>query len=126
MPGSFPFLDFFRSTSTAPRMAKANQFQQAKWTAIGYFLLIPFCLAQAWEPCESTINPFNRAPRPISKWKWEWLNTIYGNREDGVSGKEALIWVGVVRLPYRPNTWAPLRAWLWSAWRNSTNELSRG
>lgn len=103
----------------------ASQGKQAFWMVIGWFLLIPFCLRKAWEPVVSTINPFDRAPRPITMWKWEWLNTIYGNREDGVSGAEALIWVGGERVLYRPNTWAPLRAWLWSAWRNSTNELSR-
>jgi hypothetical protein len=108
----------------------ASQTKQALWMVAGYLLLVPFCLAQAWEPCESTINPFERPARPISKWKWAWLNTIYGNREDGVSGAEALVWVTepagwTHRVLYRPNTWAPLRAWLWSAWRNSTNELSR-
>lgn len=92
---------------------------------LGYFLLILPCLALAWEPCESTINPFGRTPRPISRWIKPWFNTIYGNREDGVSGAEALVWVNGERVPYRPNTWPPLRAWLWSAWRNSTNELSR-
>lgn len=103
----------------------ASKTKQAFWMVTGYGLLIPFCLLRAWEPCESTINPFDRPARPISQWKWKWLNTIYGNREDGCSGAEALIWEGPVRVLYRPNTWAPLRAWLWSAWRNSTNELSR-
>ena len=57
---------------------------------IGVFLLIPFCFAQAWQPCQSTINPYGRPVRTISEWKWAWLNTIYGNYEDGVSGAEAL------------------------------------
>ena len=102
---------------------------------LGYFLLIPFCLAQSWERDISTINPFGRTPRPISLWRNAWLISIYGNREDGVSGEEALIWpdpaqpgagpLGDGRVLYRPNTWAPLRAWLWSAWRNSVNEVSR-
>lgn len=103
----------------------ASQARQAFWMVVGYFLLIPFCFLRAWKPCMSTLNPFGRAPRPITQWKWAWLNTIYGNREDGVSGLEALIWVNGERVLYRPNSWAPLRAWLWSAWRNSTNELSR-
>lgn len=103
----------------------ASKTKQALWMVAGWFILIPFCLARCWEPCESTINPFGRAPRPITLWRSAWLNSIYGNREDGVSGAEALIWVNGERVPYRPNTWAPLRAWLWSAWRNSTNELSR-
>lgn len=114
----------------------ASQTQQALWMAAGYILLLPFCIANAWEPCQSTINPDNRPPRTISQWKWAWLNTRYNNREDGVSGAEALIWAPgeskypladrvLVRVYYRPNTPAWARAWLWSAWRNSTNELSR-
>ena len=114
----------------------ASKTKQAFWMVAGYFILIVPCLSRAWEPCESTINPFGRAPRPITRWINPWLNTIYGNREDGVSGAEALVWPNPPvnkamtpfkdgRVLYRPNTWAPLRAWLWSAWRNSTNELSR-
>jgi hypothetical protein len=105
----------------------ASPTKQALWMVTGYFLLIPFCLLRAWEPCVSTINLFGREPRTISQWTWPWLNTIYGNREDGVSGAEALVWTkgGGARVLYMPNAWPPLRAWLWSAWRNSTNELSR-
>lgn len=108
----------------------ASKTKQAFWMVVGYGLLIPFCLLKAWKPCQSTINPFGRPPRPISEWKWAWLNKVYGNYEDGVSGTEALIWVAYpdnsyARVLYRPNTWSPLRAWLWSAWRNSTNQLSR-
>lgn len=114
----------------------ASQTKQALWMIAGWFLLIPFCLARAWKPCTSTINFDARPPRQISEWKWAWLNTIYGNYEDGVSGAEALIWTlgesayraqdrVMVRVYYRPDMWAPLRAWLWSAWRNSTNALSR-
>lgn len=107
----------------------ASKWMQARWMILGWFLLIPFCLARAWKPCMSTINPFGRAPREIDEWKWTWLNTKYGNYEDSVSGAKALIWGSGADegklVPYRPNTWAPLRAWLWSAWRNSTNELNR-
>lgn len=106
----------------------ASKTKQAIWMVVGYGLLIPFCLLKAWQPAVSTINPFGRPPRVISEWRWAWLNTIYGNREDGVSGAEAMIWdwpAYSYRVLYRPNTWAPLRAWLWSAWRNSTNALSR-
>jgi hypothetical protein len=114
----------------------ASQAKQAFWMVIGYFLLIPFCLMRAWIPVMSTINPYGRKPRLVSEWVRPWLNTVYGNYEDGVSGAEALIWPDPAvdpastplkdgRVLYRPNTWAPLRAWLWSAWRNSTNALSR-
>jgi len=104
----------------------ASQTKQAFWMVVGYVLLIGPCLRRSWKPCMSTINPFDRPPRQISEWKWAWLNTIYGNYEDGVSGAEALVWTTQgERVLYRPNTWPPLRAWLWSAWRNSTNTLSR-
>jgi hypothetical protein len=106
----------------------ASKAKQVFWMVVGYGLLIPFCLLKDWKICTSTINPFGRPPRQITEWKWAWLNTIYGNYEDGVSGEEALVWdwpTSNDRVPYRPHTWAPLRAWLWSAWRNSTNQLSR-
>src|SRR5206468_1334479 len=79
----------------------ASQGKQAFWMVVGYFLLIPFCLAHAWEPCESTINPFGRPPRTISRWKTPWpavtkfLNDKYGNREDGL-GAEAVFPVPIL------------------------------
>jgi len=118
----------------------ASPVKQAFWMVVGYFVLIPACLSRAWKPTTSTINPFGRAPRPISRWVNPWLNTIYGNREDGVSGAEALVWFTppggqATRVLYMPDKdkpkWLPqwlyaaVRAWCWSAWRNSTNELSR-
>jgi hypothetical protein len=97
---------------------------------LGWVLLVPFCLAQAWETCDSTAGPY--PVRKIDRWKWKPLNAIYGNPEDGVSGQCALVWYwdgvdahSAVQIPYRPGMWAPLRAWLWSAWRNSTNQLTR-
>src|SRR5438105_2199293 len=121
----------------------ASAVKQAFWMVAGYLLLIIPCLAHAWEPCESTINPFGRAPRTISRWKTPWpavtrfLNDKYGNREDGL-GAEALIWpnpaqpgagpLGDGRVLYMPDKdkpkWLPhwlyaaARAWCWSAWRN--------
>lgn len=114
----------------------ASQLKQALYMALGFFILIWPCYRRAWVPTTSTINLDGRAPRMISKWKSEWLNSKYGNREDGVSAEEALIWAQgestygkadkvLVRVYYRPNTHPALRAWLWSAWRNSVNELSR-
>ena len=95
--------------------------------AVGYILLIPFCLAQSWETCESTYNPFGREPRPVDRWKWTPLNSVYGNPEDGVSGQQALVWnsTGTARVLYQsPFTqWAPWKAYCWSAWRNSTDQL---
>lgn len=102
----------------------ASQIRQFPWMVLGVFLLTPFCLLQAWQPCMSTINPFGRLPRTISEWKWPWLNTIYGNYEDGVSGAEALPKADR-SVRYMPGAWPPWRAYCWSAWRNSTNALSR-
>jgi hypothetical protein len=90
--------------------------------ALGLVVLIPFCLAQAWEPCMSTENPFGRAPREIDRWKWAPLNRVYGNPEDGVSGAKALVWVNGERVPYMPGAWAPWRAYCWQA-RNSADQL---
>jgi len=96
---------------------------------LGFIVLPWFCLAQAWEPCESTINPFGREPRTISRWKYASLNTLFGNFEDGVSGAEALIWGGgadagkrVLYMPGRNPIW---RAMCWSVGRNRANAVER-
>lgn len=96
----------------------------------GLVVLIKPCLKQEWVECQSTVNPFGRAPRTIDCWKDPWLQSIYGNPEDGVSGKDALVWYtppgGAPRqVPYRsPFTqWAPWRAYCWSAWRNTADQL---
>jgi len=88
-------------------------------TVLGWLLLIPFCLAQAWIADASSIKD----GRPIDRWSWKPLNSIYGNMEDGVSGQTALIWVNGSLSYYRPRAWAPWRAYLWSAWRNSADGL---
>jgi len=100
-------------------------------TVSGLLILIYPCARQSWETCESTINPFGRAPRPIDRWRSTALNRFFGNREDGVSGQCALIeyWDdttnGPIRIRYqfKLREWPRLRAWLWSAWRNSAHEL---
>lgn len=88
-------------------------------TIVGWILLIPFCLIEAWIADISSAKD----GRPIDRWSWKPLNSIYGNREDGVSGQTALIWVNGSLSFYRPRSWAPARAYLWSAWRNSANGL---
>lgn len=89
-------------------------------TAIGWIVLIPFCLMRAWITTGSV-----KAGRQIDRWSWEPLNLVYGNPEDGVSGRYALIWnsAGTALVPYLPDGWAPWRAYLWSGWRNSANAL---
>lgn len=88
-------------------------------TVLGWIVLIPFCLARAWIVDTISIKD----GRPIDRWRWVLLNSIYGNPEDGVSGQTALIWVNGSLSHYRLNAWAPWRAYLWSAWRNSADGL---
>jgi hypothetical protein len=92
---------------------------------VGLVVLIPFCLAQAWEPCLSSGGPW--PVHDIDRWKWAPLNRVYANPEDGVSGAYALVWEKGTgrRVPYKaPFTqWAPWRAYCWSAWRNSADQL---
>lgn len=94
---------------------------------IGWLLLLPFCLLQAWKPSEATVAGPTPLPRSVDRWKWEPLNAIYGNPEDGVSGQFARVWTPEGELvPYwadAPAAW--MRAYAWSAWRNSTNQLAR-
>lgn len=89
-------------------------------TLFGLILLIPFCLAQAWNPAESTLWK----GRVIDCWSWTPLNWVYGNPEDGVSGQTALIWLnGTTQGRYQPDANPAWRAYRWSALRNSCDNL---
>lgn len=68
---------------------------------LGWFVLIIPAALKRWT-AEAT-----------PQWRCRALNIIYGNPEDGVVGPA---WY----LPSKPD-W--LRAYLWSAWRNSTDNL---
>lgn len=101
---------------------------------IGWILLIPFCLLQFWSG-DFNVPSIGDKERKIDVWRWVWLNKIYGNPEDGVSGRQALIWVNGVLSPYMPPPkwlrpvkwqmwlWNAWRAYCWSAWRNSTDNM---
>ncbi|HKS75842.1 MAG TPA: hypothetical protein VJQ82_21700 [Terriglobales bacterium] len=96
----------------------------------GWVILILPCLLQAWEPSPTpsiATTPWLPSNRPIDRWKCIWLNSVYGNPEDGVSGQAAIVWGSGAQagtlVPFMPNAWAPWRAWVWSAWRNSTDQL---
>ncbi len=95
-------------------------------TVVGWVVLILPCLLRAWEL--SPIPSINDG-RKIDQWKWKWLRWAWDNPEDGVSGRMALVWAGSAREPYYPSKsvpwydWAPWRAYMWSAWRNSANML---
>lgn len=89
-------------------------------TIVGWLLLIPACLLRAWEPSP---YPSINDGRRIDRWRWP-INAIYGNPEDGVSGRQAMVWLNTsTRGPFMPGAYPPWRAWVWSAWRNSADSL---
>jgi hypothetical protein len=78
---------------------------------LGWVLLLPWSLDKAW--VLTTSFKYNDQPRTITEWSSALMDDIYGNAEDGVTGAD---WY----LPGKP-VW--LRAYMWSAWRNSCNNL---
>lgn len=90
-------------------------------TVLGWVVLVPFCLAQAWTL--STLSGSVKDGRPIDHWNAGWLRALYDNPEDGVSGAQALVWSGGKLEPFMPGAWPPWRAYCWSAWRNSADNL---
>lgn len=92
-------------------------------TVAGWFILLPFCLARTWTL--STLAGSAKDGRPIDHWNAGWLRFCFDNPEDGVSGQTALVWnrLGSNQIPYKPTRWAWLNAYLWSAWRNSCDNL---
>lgn len=107
--------------------------------ALGFPVLLVSCALRAWtkSPTFPSIKPWpwaeNQGPyRPlVDEWRWELLNKWYGNSEDGVSGAQAWIWengvVGPVAYYSTFPSWVPqwVKAYCWSAWRNSANNLKR-
>lgn len=93
-------------------------------TFAGWFLLIYPCARQRWVVDGVSIaDPLE--PRPaISRWTWRWMNPIWGNPQEGVSGQEALVRDAQGnQVPYKPG-WGPrLRAYFWAALRNSADGL---
>lgn len=89
----------------------------------GWFVLLPVCIDRRWwTPLDSKSLKDGRL---IDRWNSLWLHRVYGNPEDGVSGQTALVWnrLGSNQIPYKPTRWAWLNAYLWSAWRNSCDNL---
>lgn len=98
-----------------------SQIVSGIFTLLGFVILLPFCITNAWEPSPT---PSINDGRIIDEWTWKPLNYIYGNPEDGVSGQKALIWTsGTTRGEYLPKASAWWRAYSWSALRNSTGGL---
>ena len=79
---------------------------------IGWVLLLPWCAMKLWVVKASPY--FNK---DVTAWSAQWMQAVYGNWEDGVTG------VGTSKGPYlttAPDWW---RAYMWCAWRNSCNNL---
>lgn len=93
------------------------------WTIVGWFILLPFCWAHAWKL--SPVRSIKDGLSGIDEWSWAPLNWVYGNPEDGVCGMFARVWVNGVAQEYMPSAtvWAWWRAYCWSAWRNSCDNL---
>jgi hypothetical protein len=111
-------------------------------TVLGWLLLIPFCLLQAWSTQHGGLKFVSiKNKRSIDRWIWQPLNYVYGNPEDGVSGQQAVIWKDDLPFPYMPLPdwlqrfqeiptrrflawiYPAWRAYVWSGWRNSADNL---
>lgn len=94
-----------------------GQLVQLLATVLGWFILIPFCIFKAWKI--DGARSIKDGRRTIDQWSWKWLNLVYGNPEDGVSGYWAVLADGT---HYNPTNsrWG---AYCWSAWRNSCDNL---
>lgn len=78
---------------------------------IGWVLLLPWSLAGAWTLRGTT--QYDGTVRVVALWNSAWLDAVWGNAEDGVAGPG---WYLQGKAPW-------LRTYLWSAWRNSANNL---
>lgn len=76
---------------------------------VGWVLLLPMAWLRLWRHGVS-----EHYGHIISVWRWRWVDKVWGNDEDGVLGADFY----VRRVPN-----VRWRAYLWSAWRNSSNNL---
>lgn len=62
------------------------------------------------------------APYSDEQWRWRWMQSIYGNNEDGIDG--LLVPGKNVNWTAATAKWSAFRRrWVWSAWRNSVNNI---
>lgn len=98
------------------------QLVMAVYTAAGYLLLATPCCRHAWHEVDSTEPPGRR----IMAWDSPWLQSKYGNPEDGVLPTGPVVWGGGVnagkKVPYKPEASQGWRAYCWNA-RNSADNL---
>lgn len=85
---------------------------------IGLVVLAPFCVMESWWVSDKP--SIKDHARGVDEWRWNPLNFIYGNPEDGVSGQFALLSDGSRYMPGANPAW---RAYCWSALRNSVDGL---
>ena len=77
-------------------------------TVVGWVILLPMAALGMWVTRQSY-----EYPKVVTAWRGGALTFLWGNEEDGVTGADFY-------LPHAPSR---LRAYLWSAWRNSANNL---
>ena len=86
---------------------------------VGWLLVGAACYKRAWKlvPGKRSIKPII-GRKWVDEWRWQWMNLLWGNPEDGVSGGDAFgpSWSG----EYNPalSRW---RAFKWAALRNWAN-----
>lgn len=86
---------------------------------IGLPLLGVLCYMRGWEAAEQAYVPdwqheAGLPPKAINRWKSSWINKIWGDDEDGVTG---VSWYNDNTMPSR---WLAYR---WIALRNNANNL---
>lgn len=85
-------------------------------------LLVGWCCARRNYTLPATSSPLSIKPLPqrthVDTWGWKWMQPVYGNPEDGVTGFCAYgpSWTGA----YNP-TRSRWLAFVWSALRNWAN-----
>ena len=80
-------------------------------TIVGWFLLAPLAAFKQWR--WQLAYPSLKHDQ-IAVWRWSWVDGIWGNAEDGVTGDNFY----AARFKSQR-----LCAYLWSAWRNSANNM---
>lgn len=76
-------------------------------SAAGIVFLMPLAACRLW-----VSRPSKEYPYSVLAWRGGWLTYLWGNEEDGVTG--AVFYQTFIKNDR-------LRAYVWSAWRNSFN-----
>lgn len=98
---------------------------------------LPFCLGMLWLNRLLMLIGFPliaiapivvtaQTGRSLVEWKWGWMNWLWGNDEDGIDGWPEYDDGYIKNINWVRDTfdWSTRkRIWVWSAWRNSVNNL---